>query len=141
MRYSGGFSAAPLLMADVRNIISAVSIAIALVAGGWAYHATRSARPDADALAPPRARGGSPGEAVASTQPRSGSGNGSVAVIASIVKSERLVSQINALGTARANEAVEITSKVSNTVTAVRFRSEERRVGKEGRSRWWPEHE
>jgi membrane fusion protein, multidrug efflux system len=108
-------------MVDVRNIITAVSIAIALVAGGWAYHATQNARPDADAPAPPRGRGGSPGEAVASTQPRSGSGNGSVAVIAAIVKTERLVSQINALGTARANEAVEITSKVSNIVTAVRF--------------------
>ena len=46
---------------------------------------------------------------------------GPVAVIAVVVKSERLVSQINALGTAHANEAVEITSKASNTVASVRF--------------------
>jgi membrane fusion protein (multidrug efflux system) len=44
-----------------------------------------------------------------------------VAVIAAIARPERLVSQINALGTARANEAVEVTSKASNTVTGIRF--------------------
>ncbi len=111
----------PLLMADVRTIISAVSVAIALVAGGWAYHATQRAHPDADASSTRPGRTASPGEAVASTAPRSGSGSGSVAVIAAIVRAERLVSQINALGTAHANEAVEITSKVSNTVMVVRF--------------------
>jgi membrane fusion protein (multidrug efflux system) len=105
-------------MPDVRNIITAVSVGIALVAGGWAYYATQHAHPDADTSS---ARRVSPGEAVASTEPRSGSGDGATAVIAAIVKTERLVSQINALGTARANEAVEVTSKVSNTVTAVRF--------------------
>src|SRR5262249_17409885 len=46
---------------------------------------------------------------------------GWIAVMAAIAKAERLVTEINALGTARANEAVEVTSKVSNTVTAVRF--------------------
>ncbi len=42
-------------------------------------------------------------------------------MIAFPVKAEQLTSQINALGTARANEAVEITSKASNTVTVIRF--------------------
>jgi membrane fusion protein (multidrug efflux system) len=46
---------------------------------------------------------------------------GATAVIASVVKPERLLTQINALGTAHANEAVEVTSKTSNLVTAVRF--------------------
>ena len=119
MRYSGGLPAAPLVMADVRNIITAVSVAIALVAGGWAYHATQRARPSQEKSLP--ARAASPGEAVASTARPSESGRGSVAVIAAIAKAEHLVSQIHALGTARANEAVEITSKVSNLVTAVRF--------------------
>ncbi len=32
-------------MADVRNIITAASVAIALVAGGWAYYATQHAQP------------------------------------------------------------------------------------------------
>jgi membrane fusion protein (multidrug efflux system) len=42
------------------------------------------------------------------------------------VKLERLASSINALGTARANEAVEVTSKTSNIVTAVRFEDGQR---------------
>jgi membrane fusion protein, multidrug efflux system len=121
MRYSAGPPEAPLVMADVRNITTAVSVAIALIAGGWAYYATQRA-PSADPASTRPARTASPGEAVASTPRNAGSGRaGSVAVIAAWVKPERLVSQINALGTARANEAVEITSKVSNTVTVVRF--------------------
>jgi membrane fusion protein, multidrug efflux system len=120
MRYSGGLLAAPLVMADFRNIITAVSVAIALVAGGWAIYATQRAQPpEQNANAGP-GRAPSPGEAVAST-PRQGSGRGAVAVIAAVAKAERIVSQLNALGTARANEAVEVTSKVSNIVTAIRF--------------------
>jgi len=103
-------------MADVRNIVTTVSVAIALVAGGWAFYTSRHSGSDSP-HAPSASR---PGEAVASTGPR-GSIGGAVAVIASTVKSERLASAINALGTARANEAVEVTSKASNTVTAVRF--------------------
>ena len=117
-------------MADFRNIITAVSVAIALVAGGWAYYATQRANPVEQSANTRPGRGPSPGEAVASTARQSGSGrSGSVAVIAAIAKAERLVSQINALGTAHANEAVEVTSKVSNTVTAVRF-SDGQRVQK-----------
>lgn len=108
-------------MADVRNIITAASVAIALIAGGWAYYATQHSRPAEENAGGRPSRTASSGEAVASTPRRSGSGGGSVAVIAAVAKAERLVSQINALGTARANEAVEITSKVSNTVTVVRF--------------------
>jgi membrane fusion protein (multidrug efflux system) len=44
-----------------------------------------------------------------------------VAVIAEAARIERLALEIEALGTARANESVDITSKVSNLVTAVRF--------------------
>ncbi|MEJ0037304.1 MAG: efflux RND transporter periplasmic adaptor subunit [Gammaproteobacteria bacterium] len=110
-------------MADFRNITTAVSVAIALVAAGWAYYATQqrshsSEQPAASALP---TRPASPGEAIASTARQPSSERGSVAVIAAIARPERIVSQINALGTARANEAVEITSKVSNTVTVVRF--------------------
>ena len=135
MRYSGGLLATPLVMADARNIVTAVSVAIALVAGGWAFHATQRAHQNVAAGgssgAGDRASGGadterhraqpaSPGEAVASVGARSGLG-GSVAVIAATIRTERLASQINALGTARANEAIEVTSKTSNLVTAVRF--------------------
>jgi membrane fusion protein (multidrug efflux system) len=113
-------------MADVRNIITAASVAIALIAGGWAYHVTQRAQPSETSANARPGRPVSSGEAVASTARPSGSGRNSVAVIAAIARPERLVSEINALGTARANEAVEVTSKVSNTVTAVRFEDGQR---------------
>jgi membrane fusion protein (multidrug efflux system) len=108
-------------MADVRNIITAVSVAIALVAGGWAYYATQHAQPAGQSANGRAGRSASPGEALASIPRQPDSEQAGVAVIAAIAKPERVVSQINALGTAHANEAVEITSKVSNIVTAVRF--------------------
>ena len=39
MRYSACPIAVPLFMADVRNIVTTASVAIALVACGWAYYA------------------------------------------------------------------------------------------------------
>jgi membrane fusion protein (multidrug efflux system) len=42
------------------------------------------------------------------------------------VRAEKLTSQINALGTAHANESVEVTSKTSNTVTSVHFEDGQR---------------
>lgn len=118
-------------MADVRNIVTTVSVAIALIAGGWAAYVTQRAHPresgdtasgrtTAPASGNRREGAAGPGDAVAGVGARSALG-GAVAVVTSVAKSERLVSQINALGTARANEAVEITSKTSNIVTAVRF--------------------
>jgi len=50
-----------------------------------------------------------------------GSGAPAVAVVAVPVRSEQISFDIEALGTTRANESVEITSKVVNQVTAVRF--------------------
>ncbi len=119
-------------MADSRNIVTAASVAVALIAGAWALYVTHraasanganavdSGQLAARALENRPSAGAGPGTAVASERARGGSG-GSVAVITAPVRSERLTSQINALGTARANEAVDITSKTSNTVTAVHF--------------------
>jgi membrane fusion protein (multidrug efflux system) len=116
-------------MADPRNIVTAASVAIAVLAGAWAIYVTSSnsksepvAQPSGEVASRaerPRTQGGA-GEAVASSGARSALG-GPVAVFTAVVKVERIASSISALGTARANEAVEITSKVSNTVTAVRF--------------------
>jgi membrane fusion protein (multidrug efflux system) len=142
MRYSAGDSAAHFLMADSRNIITTASVAVALLAVGWGIFVTqRSARQDRLNAAdheqvfpsaraapegserPPTTPG--PGAAVASERVGTGSG-GSIAVITAAVRTERLSSPLTALGTARANEAVEITSKASNMVSAVRFRDGER---------------
>jgi membrane fusion protein (multidrug efflux system) len=121
-------------MADSRNIITTASVAVALVAVGWGIYVQHSARQaqqtspndrstrdgaDRSAMAP------GPGSAVASERAR-GTNSGSVAVVTAAVRAERLASQLTALGTAHANEAVEVTSKSSNIVTAVRFRDGER---------------
>jgi membrane fusion protein (multidrug efflux system) len=50
-----------------------------------------------------------------------GSGGPVVRVVASPSRVERLALEIEALGTAHANESIEVTSKVSNLITAVRF--------------------
>lgn len=50
-----------------------------------------------------------------------GAGPESVAVVTAPVVEKQVAVEVEALGTARANEAVEITSKAANTVVAVRF--------------------
>jgi membrane fusion protein (multidrug efflux system) len=139
MRYSAGFCTARFFMADSRNVTTTVSVAVALVAAGWALYATqRASRTDrlnaaehaqvagnTQSERPVSASGAGPGSAIASERARSGA-RGSIAVITAAVRSERLATQLSALGTARANEAVEVTSKTSKTVTAVRFRDGER---------------
>jgi membrane fusion protein (multidrug efflux system) len=106
-------------MADSRNIITTASVAVALVAVGWAIFATHRSPAQRPANGP------GPGAAVASERLGADDAN-SVAVVTAAVRAERLSSQLTALGTARANEAVEVTSKTSNIVTSVRFKDGER---------------
>jgi membrane fusion protein (multidrug efflux system) len=61
---------------------------------------------------------GAPG---AGAGPGGGAGPESVAVVTAPVVEKPVAVEVEALGTARANEAVEITSKAANTVVAVRF--------------------
>jgi membrane fusion protein, multidrug efflux system len=70
--------------------------------------------------------GGSPasGPPAAGAPGQRGAGNSGmppVAVVTAPVRTERLSFELEALGTAGANEAVDITAKVANQVTAVRF--------------------
>jgi membrane fusion protein (multidrug efflux system) len=53
--------------------------------------------------------------------PRPGGGPEAVAVVTAPVTEKPVAVEVEALGTARANEAVEVTSKAANTVVAVRF--------------------
>ncbi|HVY82279.1 MAG TPA: efflux RND transporter periplasmic adaptor subunit [Steroidobacteraceae bacterium] len=126
-------------MADSRNLVTIVSIAVALLAVGWGVYVTRERQSaDSDRLEAPRdarpaaadARtssahnGAGPASALAS-EPAAPTRGAAVAVITAEARTERLSSPLTALGTARANEAVEVTSKTSNIVTAVRFRDGE----------------
>jgi membrane fusion protein (multidrug efflux system) len=65
---------------------------------------------------PAAGAGGAPGQGGPG-----GAGMPPVAVVTAPVRSERLSFELEALGTAGANEAVDITAKVANQVTAVRF--------------------
>ncbi|MGQ0430263.1 MAG: efflux RND transporter periplasmic adaptor subunit [Gammaproteobacteria bacterium] len=57
----------------------------------------------------------------AGTGSRTGAGPESVAVVTAAVVEKPVAVEVEALGTARANEAVEVTSKAANMVVALRF--------------------
>jgi membrane fusion protein (multidrug efflux system) len=98
-------------MSQRRNLATPISIAVAVVCAAWAIYATQH-RPTAGGGGPP---GGAGGRSIAVA-----------AVTTDTVRSERLSQKVEALGNARANESVDISSKTSNIVTAVRFRDGER---------------
>lgn len=72
---------------------------------------------------PPRAAAGRPGPGAGAGGPPGAGGFSAraVGVVAVPVRSEQIAFQIEALGTAHANESVDVTAKVVNQVTAVRF--------------------
>jgi membrane fusion protein (multidrug efflux system) len=98
-------------MSQRRNLATPISITVAVVCAAWAIYATQH-RPVAGAGGPP---GGAGGRSAVVTQ-----------VTTSEVRSQRLAQKLEALGNARANESVDISSKTSNIVTAIRFRDGER---------------
>ncbi len=138
-------------MSETRNIVTTVSVVVAVVCAGWAVYATKHAGAPQAAFGPPgMGGGGSPGMA-ASTRPGAGrpaasgtdrmpadagsrggargaaaGGGMPTPVVSTAVREQPLARELKALGTAGANEAVEITSKSSNIVTAVRFRDGQR---------------
>jgi membrane fusion protein, multidrug efflux system len=98
-------------MSESRNLATPISIGIAVVCAAWAIYATQHRAPTGGAR-PPAAGG------ARSSAP--------TAVTTATVRSERLTQKLEALGNARANESVDISSKTSNVVMAVRFRDGER---------------
>ncbi len=98
-------------MSEKRSLATPISMTIAVVCAAWAIYATQH-RPSAGAGAGPAAGG-----------PR----NASPTFVATApVRSERLSQKLEALGNARSNESVDVSSKTSNIVTAVMFRDGER---------------
>ena len=97
-------------MSSSRNFVTPISICVAIVCAAWALYATQHR--NAPGAAPPQA---------ASTR-------GGVAPFVTLapVRSERVSQKLEALGNARANESVDVSAKLSNIVTAVRFGDGER---------------
>jgi len=106
-------------MADTRSVVTTVSVIAAVLASGWAIYATRhAARPSTASMPRPTGVAGAPGA-------RSGGGAAPVTIVSAEVTSERVTRELKALGTAIANESIDVTSKTSNLVTAIRFRDGE----------------
>ena len=111
--------------------VTAISVAIAVLCAGWAIYATKHAgQPKPGGFGPPPAAmgarpaaGGAPGPGAA-VGGRGGApmGQGPVPIVSAVVGKSELTRELRALGTVRANEAIEVTSKISNIVTAVRVR-------------------
>lgn len=94
-------------MADTRSIVSVVSVAFGLIASGWAiYEIKHAAAPAVQAR--PQGPAARPGAAP-------------IPVITASVQQRSINAGIQAIGTANANEAVSVTSKTTNIVTAIRF--------------------
>lgn len=93
-------------MPDARSVITVVSVAVALVCGGWAiYESKHDGASSVDAQMPD-------GAARAAQ---------AVQIVTAEVGQRQLQVGLEAIGTAVANEAVDITSKTSNIVTAINF--------------------
>jgi membrane fusion protein (multidrug efflux system) len=97
-------------MSEKRSLATPVSIAVAVICAAWAIYATQH-KPSAAAGGPPSA---------------AGRNNAPASVMLAAVRSERVSQKLEALGNARANESVDISTKISNIVTAVTFRDGER---------------
>jgi membrane fusion protein, multidrug efflux system len=98
-------------MSQRRNLATPISITVAVVCAAWAIYATQHRQ---------AAAGGGP--------PGAGGGRSSAPTLVTIVpvRNEVVSQKLEALGTAHANESVDISSKTSNIVTAVHFRDGER---------------
>jgi membrane fusion protein (multidrug efflux system) len=98
-------------MSQRRNLATPISITVAVLCAAWAIYATQHGKT-------PGSPGPGPGGGGRSNTP--------TAVTTVSVREQRVEQNLEALGTARANESVDISSKTSNIVTAVRFRDGER---------------
>jgi len=99
-------------MADARTIVTGISIALALGCAGWATYAVKHAAPASGASA--QNQGGASGA-------RGGSGANTIPVITAVATPRNINVAVEAIGTANSNEAVTITSRTTNIVTAIHF--------------------
>ena len=136
-------------MSESRSLVTPIAITVAILCAGWAIYATKHAGSSpTSGFGPPAAAGGrapaagGPGGAPAAggppaTAPTGAAAGGAAAggnrggapsagmptpVVSVEVHEQPLARELRALGTAHANEAVEVTSKTSNVVVALRFR-------------------
>jgi membrane fusion protein (multidrug efflux system) len=93
-------------MAEPRTLITAASLAVALVCASWAIYEVKHQPPPSGFASEP---GGAARPAAA------------IRVVTAAAEQRRIDVGLEAIGTAVANESVDITSKTTNLVTVIRF--------------------
>jgi membrane fusion protein (multidrug efflux system) len=105
------------MVLNLRSIAVGAAVVITLAGLGW------FAISNGDSPTPAQSMGSRPPAARPQGGARPGFGpNGPISVVAVTLKRQPFARQMEAVGTARANEAVDITSKTSNRVTKILFR-------------------
>jgi len=99
---------------SLRKVLLGTLIGALIVGFAWHLAGERAKRA-------PAAMGGPPAAAKAGSGASSGVSGPVIAVVATPVRLENLALEVEALGTAKASESVDVTAKVSNMVTAIRF--------------------
>ena len=99
-------------MQQSRSLATPISLSVAVLCAAWAIYATQHKSDTAGGQTPAQGAGSR--------------ANAPTFVAVAPVRSERLSQKLEALGNARANESVDISSKTSNVVTEVMFRDGER---------------
>ena len=131
-------------MADSRSLVTGASVAVALLCAAWAIYSSKHQAPAGGGFAgggapgatrpagPPNGAaggggGGGGGGNRAAGNPAAGAAGGAggggqaIAIVAAPARRAALEVALEAIGTANANESVEVTSKTSNIVTAIHF--------------------
>ena len=100
---------------SIRKVLLGALAGALLVGFGWHAANERARRaPTVEAPAPVATTASGANAATASATP-------AVGVVAAAARIERLALEIEALGTAKANESIDVTAKISNIVKVVRF--------------------
>ncbi|MBU3672289.1 MAG: efflux RND transporter periplasmic adaptor subunit [Sinobacteraceae bacterium] len=115
-------------MTAAPNRTTLIAIAVAVLCAGWAIYATRHPAGGSSGMGPPAMGGPGSGMAGRGGMPPGGRSPGGapgggmpVPVVSQSVSEQPISRELKALGTAAANEAVVVTAKSSNLVTAIRF--------------------
>jgi len=99
---------------SLRKVLFGTLIGALVVGFAWHLAGERAKRAPAPMGGPPAAAKAGPGAS-------SGGGGPVIPVVATPASLQNLALEVEALGTARASESVDVTAKVSNLVTAIRF--------------------
>ena len=104
---------------SLRKVLLGTVIGAFIVGFAWHLAGERAKRAPASMGGPPAAA--KAGGNASKGGPGLAGGGPAVPVVATAAREEKIALEVEALGTAKANESVDVTAKVSNLVTVIRF--------------------